>query len=105
MLENKQLKEYIANVKKRYQKYQHLQQQEQYPGDREYFERKPQKKYKKVVYEEEIDSEPEVEENQYTPEEEFIEEEEKQKEQKQQAPKRKNTIFDYLNKDAKRNKR
>ena len=57
------------------------------------------------MYEEETDSEPEVEESQYTPEDEFIEEEEeKPKEQKQQAPKRKNKIFDYLNKDAKRNK-
>ena len=45
VLENKQLKEYIVNIKKRYQQYQHLQQQEQYSGDREYFERKPQKKH------------------------------------------------------------
>ena len=58
------------------------------------------------MYEEETDSEPEVEESQYTPEDEFIEEEEeKPKEQKQQAPERKNKILDYLNKDAKRNKR
>ena len=43
------------------------------------------------MYEEETDSEPEVEESQYTPEDEFIEEqEEKLKEQKQQGPKRKN---------------
>ena len=27
MLENKQLKEYVANIKKRYQEYQHRQQQ------------------------------------------------------------------------------
>ena len=88
MLENKQLKECIANIKKRYQEYQHRQQQEQYSRDREYFEQKPQKNYKKVVCEEETDSEPEVEESQYTPEDEFIEEEEeKPKEQKQQAPK------------------
>ena len=64
--------------------------------------RTTQKKYKKVVYEEESDSEPEAEESQYIPEEEHIEQE---KEQKQQAPKRKNKIFEYLNKDAKRNKR
>ena len=46
------------------------------------------------MYEEEIDSEPEVEESQYTPEDEFIEEEkEKPKGQKEQAPKQKNKIF------------
>ena len=81
---NKQLKEYVANIKKRYQEYQHCQQQEQYSRDREYFEWKPQKKYKKVVYEEETDSESEVEVSQYTPADKFIEqEEEKPKEQKQ----------------------
>ena len=57
------------------------------------------------MYEEETGGEPEAEENQYTPEDEFIEEEEKPKEQKQEAPKRKNKVFNYLNKDAKRNKR
>ena len=56
------------------------------------------------MYKEETDIE--LEESQYTPEDEFIEEEqeEKPKEQKQQVPKRKNKIFYYLNKDAKRNK-
>ena len=34
VLENKQLKEYGANIKKRYQEYQHRQQQEQYSRDR-----------------------------------------------------------------------
>ena len=57
------------------------------------------------MYKEETGGEPEAEENQYTPEDEFIEEEEKPKEQKQEAPKRKNKVFNYLNKDAKRNKR
>ena len=65
---------------------------------------KATKKYKKVVYEEETNSEPEVEESQYTPGNKFIEEEEKPNEQKQQVPKQKNKIFNYLNKDAKRNK-
>ena len=56
------------------------------------------------MYEEESDSKPEIEENQYVPEEEEdIEEEEK--EVKQPPQKRKIKIFDYLNKDAKRNKR
>ena len=68
----------------------------------QYF-RRPQKKYiyKKIVYEEESDSEPEAEESPYIPEEEHIEQ---KIEQKQQAPRTKNKIFEYLNKDAKRNK-
>ena len=56
-----------------------------------------------MVYEEESDSEPEVEESQYVPEE-PIEQEIEQK-QEPQAPKRKNRIFEYLKKGAKRNKR
>ena len=47
VLKNKQLKEYIGNIKKRYQEYQHRQQQEQYSRDRKYFEGKPQKNIKK----------------------------------------------------------
>ena len=58
------------------------------------------------MYEEETHSEPEVEESQHTPEDEFIEEEEKPKEHKNNKHlNEKNKIFDYLNKDAKRNKR
>ena len=49
------------------------------------------------MYEEETDSEPDVEESQYTLEDKFIKEEEKPKAQKQQAPKRKNKMFNYLN--------
>ena len=65
---------------------------------------KTSKKYKKVVYEEDTDREPEAEENQYLPEDE-PNEQEKEKEQKQLPTKRENKIFQYLNKDAKRNKR
>ena len=57
-----------------------------------------------VVYEEETDSEPEAGESQDIPEDEPIEQEKKE-EHKQPQNKRKNKIFDYLNKDAKRNKR
>ena len=56
------------------------------------------------MYEEETDSEPEVEESQYTPEDKFIEEEEEKPKEQNQALKRKNKMFDYLNKDTKRNK-
>ena len=38
------------------------------------FSAKTTKKYKKVVYEEKTDSEPEKEESQYAPEDEFVEE-------------------------------
>ena len=100
--ENKQLKEYIANIRQRYQLYQQQQQQEQFSWEREYSQRS-QKRYKKVVYKEETDTEFEEDENQYVPEDKFIEQE-KQKEQKQPQVKRKNKIFDYLNKDAKGNK-
>ena len=56
------------------------------------------------MYEEKSESKPEVDESQYTPEEEFIEEE-KEEEKKQPALIKKNKTFEYLNKDAKRNKR
>ena len=59
-----------------------------------------QEKYKKVIYEEEVGSEPELEENVY---EEIEEEPEKPKPKKVQQ-KQKNYIFEYINNDAKRNK-
>ena len=55
------------------------------------------------MYEEESDSEPEIDESGYAPEEEYIEEE-KEQGKRQSALKRKNKMFDYLNKVAKRNK-
>ena len=58
-----------------------------------------QEKYKKVIYEEEVGSEPELEENVY---EEIEEEPEKPKKVQQ---KRKNNIFEFINNNAKRNKR
>ena len=51
----------------------------------------------------ETDSEPEAEESQYAPEDEPTKQE-KREEQKQPQNKRKNKIFDYLNKGAKRKK-
>ena len=101
--ENKQLEEYILNIKQKFKQYQQQQQQQQFLQEKEYFQR-PQKKYKKIVYEEETDSETETGEGQYVPEDEFVEQEKKE-EQKQPQNKRINKIFDYLNKDTKRNKR
>ena len=100
--ENKQL-ECIINIKERFKQYQQQQQQQEFVREKEYFQQSPQKRYKKVVYEEETDSELEVEERQYVPEDEPIDQEEK--EEQKQPQKRKKKIFNYLNKDAKRNKR
>ena len=74
--ENKQLKEYIVNIKQRFKQYQQQQQQE-FLQDREYFQMSQPKRYKKVVYEEETDSESETVESQYVPENEPIEQEKK----------------------------
>ena len=100
--ENKQLKEYIVNIKQRFKQYQQQQQQE-FLQDREYFQMSQPKRYKKVVYEEETDSESETVEIQYVPENEPIKQEKKE-EHEQPQNKRKNKIFDCLNKDPKRNK-
>ena len=80
--ENKQLKEYIVNIKQRFKQYQQQQQQQEFLQDREYFQRPQPKRYKRVVYEEETDSESEAVESQYVPENESIEQE-KNEEHKQ----------------------
>ena len=101
--DDKQLKEYISTIKPIFNQYhQHLEERN-FLREKEYFQG-PQKIYKNVVYEEKADSEPEAEESQYVPEDETIEQE-KEKEQIQLPPKRKNKIFEYLNKDAKNHKR
>ena len=76
--ENK-LKEYIASIKQRFNEYQRQQEEQYLLREKEYFQR-PQEKYKKVVYKEETDSEPDIEEVQYIPENKPIE---KEKEKKQ----------------------
>ena len=67
--ENQELKKYIENIKVRYQQYQQQQQQKYIGREREYFRERQPKRNKKVVYEEEPDSEPEVYENGYLSEE------------------------------------
>ena len=57
------------------------------------------------MYEEESDIEPEVDEGKYVPDETEEEIEKPKAEKEQPAQKRKNNIFEYLNNDAKRNKR
>ena len=102
--ENKHLKEYLVNIKHRFTQYQQQQQQQELLQDTVYFQRSPPKKYKKVVYKEKTDSKPEAVESQYVPENEPIEQE-KQEQHKQRQNKIKNKIFEYPNKDTKRNRR
>ena len=99
--ENKQLKEYFASIRQRFNQYQRQQEEQNFLGEKEYFRRTLKKK--KVVYEEETDSEPKIEESQYIPEDEPIDQE-KEEEQKRFPSKRKYKIFEYLNKDAKKHK-
>ena len=103
--ESTERKQCIENIKQRYQQYQKQQQQEYFDREREYFRQKQPKKHKRVVYEEESDSEPEVDESEYIPEETEEEIEKPKVGKKQTPPKRKNNIFEYLNNNAKRNKR
>ena len=94
--EDKQLRQYIANIRQQKQQQQQQQQQQNF-------------RTKNVVYEETTDAEPKPEQEETTEIEE-IEEQDKQQEQeqeqKQQTNKRKIKAFDYLNKkDAKKNRK
>ena len=101
--EKKELKNYIENIKQRYNQYQQQQQARYIERERDYYTENQPKKYKKVIQEEELDSEPEVEENDYVSEE--IEEVPEKAKPKKVQQKRKNNICEYMNTDAKRNKR
>ena len=70
--ENKQLKEYIEKIEQQYKQQQQQHQQQYFQQEQSYF--KP-KKYKKVVYEEASDSEPEAETEEIAPEKEIVEQE------------------------------
>ena len=103
--ENQELKKYIENIEVRYQQHQQQQQQKYIDKEREYFRERQPKRYKKDVYKEEPDSEPEVDENEYLFEE--IEEnikKPKPEKKKKTAKNRKNNIFEYINNDARKNK-
>ena len=102
--ENRELKAYIENLK------QHIQQQQvQFlEKQRNYYQEKKttSRKYKKVVYQEETESEPEFEEEeQVESESEQIEKEPEIKKARSKKREAKSNIFDYINKNAKRNKR
>ena len=79
--ENKELKPYIQNIKQR-QQAQFLENQ------KNYYEKTQPKRYKKVVYEEKPDSEPELEEEEYCADKKE-EEPEIKKKKKKRAEKRK----------------
>ena len=66
-----------------------------------YTENQP-KKYNKVIYEEELDSEPEVEGNDYVTEE--TEEEPEKAKPKKVQQKWNNNVFEHINNNTKRNK-
>ena len=80
--ENKELKAYIQNIKQR-QQAQFLENQ------KNYYEKTQPKRYKKVVYEEKPDSEPELEEEEYCADKKEEEPEIKNKKRKKRAEKRK----------------
>ena len=61
--ENTELKQHIENIKQSYQQRQKQQLQEYFDREREYFRQKQPKKHKKIVHEEESDSEPEEDES------------------------------------------
>ena len=100
--ENKKLKNYIDKLRQQFSNYQQQQQAQYIQREGDYYTEKP-KKYKKVIYEEDVDSEPELEENDYITEE--SEEEPEKIKQKKVTQKQKNNIFDYINNDVNRDKR
>ena len=100
---NQELEKYIENIKIRYQQHRQQQQQKYFDREREYFNKEREKLYKKQIHEEELESEPELDENGDLLEE--IEENvKKQNWKKTTTKKEKNNIIEYINSDAKRNR-
>ena len=62
---NKELKAYIQNIKQHFQEYQEQQQACFLENQKNYYEKREPKRNKKVVYEEEPDSGPELKEEEY----------------------------------------
>ena len=86
--ENKELKAYIQNIKQHFQEYQQQQQTRFLENQKNYYGKREPESYKKVVYEEEPDSELELEEEEYCPDE--IEREPEIKNTQKRTEKRKN---------------
>ena len=101
--ENRELKAYIENLKQHMQK-QQVQILEKQKNYNQYKKPTP-KKYKKVVYQEESEREPEFEEQeQVESESEQIEKEPEIKKAPVKKRPANSNIYDYINRNAKRNK-
>ena len=101
--ENRELKAYIENLKQHMQKQQvqFLEKQKNYNQ----YKKPTPKKYKKVVYQEESEREPEFEEQeQVESESEQIEKEPEIKKAPVKKRPANSNIYDYINRNAKRNK-
>ena len=103
--ENRDLKAYIEKIKQQFQQQNQKQQLESLKQQKSFYSNNKPKKYKKVVFEEESESEnePEFEEEQNS-ETEKIEEEPQTKKTKRKSSKSSN-VFEYINQNAKRHKR
>ena len=103
--ENRDLKAYIEKIKQQFQQQNQKQQLEFLKQQKSFYSNNKPKKYKKVVFEEESESEnePEFEEEQNS-ETEKIEEEPQTKKTKRKSSKSSN-VFEYINQNAKRHKR
>ena len=101
--ENRELRAAIEKTKQYYNN-QYVQFLEKQKQNQYHFEKSNPKKYKKVVYQEESESEPEFEEEEESESEE-VEKETIKKAPSKKRPAKSNNIFDYINKNAKWNKR
>ena len=105
--ENKELKAYIESLKRSFINQQQQQRAQFLEQQKNYYQQKKSipKKYKMVVFEEESESEPEIEqEEDEVFENEFEKEPEPKKISKRKSVASSSNIFDYINKNAKRHK-
>ena len=107
--ENRGLKAYIQNLKQHFQREQQKQQLQFLEQQKSYYQpskKRTPKKYKKVIFEEEDESEtePEFEVEQEFENEEVEQEPEIKKAKTSKRKEQSNNIFEYINKNAKRHK-
>ena len=102
--ENRDLKEYIAQIKNQFQQENKKQQQEFLKQQQSFYENVKPKKYKKVILEEESENESEPKSEEET----NFETEETEGTPQVKKPGKKNkssNVFEYINQNAKRHKR
>ena len=103
--ENRDLKIYIQKIKEQFQQQNHQQQLEFLKQQKATYNNSRPKKYKKVMFPEEIESENELEfEEEQNSEIEELEQEPKPKESKRKNNKS-SKVFEYINQNAKRHNR